>query len=273
VNRSRENVRRHYEIEKELASRLMHATKDERRQLYGTLYNELFANVPDHPQLWNIDDREHQRKTEHVARFLSKFLSSSDVYLEIGAGDCLLVRECAKFVRRAIAVDVSETMLLKTPLPPNCDKRLSDGCDIPIPSNTATFAFSDQLMEHLHPDDAVDQLKSIYRALVPGGRYLCATPHRFSGPHDVSKHFDRVATGFHLKEYSIKELAALFRDAGFRETRLVAFVKGRSAIVAVRPLLLVERVLERLPYEWRRGVAESRLFRPFFQRLMVLGVK
>ena len=62
-------------------------------------------------------------------------------------------------------------------------------------------------MEHLHPDDALEQLQNIYSALVPGGIYLCITPNRLSGPQDVSRDFDMVATGFHLKEYTISELS------------------------------------------------------------------
>jgi hypothetical protein len=31
-------------------------------------------------------------------------------------------------------------------------------------------------MEHLHPEDAFEQLRNIIRALAPGGRYVCITP-------------------------------------------------------------------------------------------------
>ena len=72
-------------------------------------------------------------------------------------------------------------------------------------------------MEHLHPDDAVDQLKNIYNALVNGGKYICITPNRLTGPHDISKYFDNVATGFHLKEYTVTELSGLFREVGFSD--------------------------------------------------------
>jgi predicted SAM-dependent methyltransferase len=51
-------------------------------------------------------------------------------------------------------------------------------------------------MEHLHPDDAFEQLKQIYTALTPGGLYICTTPNRLTGPHDVSKYFDETAAGF-----------------------------------------------------------------------------
>ena len=39
-------------------------------------------------------------------------------------------------------------------------------------------------------------LANLYRALKPGAVYVCITPNRLSGPHDISLYFDSVATGF-----------------------------------------------------------------------------
>lgn len=46
-----EQIREYYEIEKELANRLRYASKQERRYLYSSLYDELYRRVPLHPQL------------------------------------------------------------------------------------------------------------------------------------------------------------------------------------------------------------------------------
>jgi hypothetical protein len=52
IVRSAENIRQHYIIERELADRLRHASREERRAgLYAAVYNELFRRVPDHPQI------------------------------------------------------------------------------------------------------------------------------------------------------------------------------------------------------------------------------
>ncbi len=48
-NRPPAMLRQHYEVEKELADRLRHATREERRILYGTVYDELYQRVPHHP--------------------------------------------------------------------------------------------------------------------------------------------------------------------------------------------------------------------------------
>ena len=51
VGRTPERVRAHYEIEKGLAARLRLANREDRKRLYGELYDELYRSVPDHPQL------------------------------------------------------------------------------------------------------------------------------------------------------------------------------------------------------------------------------
>ena len=62
----------------------------------------------------------------------------------------------------------------------------------------------------------MEQLRNLFAAIAPGGSYFCVTPSRLNGPHDVSKYFDTVARGFHLKEYTVTELEQLFRGVGFK---------------------------------------------------------
>jgi hypothetical protein len=75
-------------------------------------------------------------------------------------------------------------------------------------------------------DDPFEQLQNLHRALVPGGMYLCITPNRLSGPHDVPGVFDHTASGFHLKEYTVGELARIFRRVGLRKVRNAFGKKG-----------------------------------------------
>ena len=81
-------------------------------------------------------------------------------------------------------------------------------------------------MEHLHPDDAATQLCNIFRALKPGGRYLCITPNMVSGPPDISQFFYEEATGLHLREYTYAELVRLMRQVGFRHFRVLLTLEG-----------------------------------------------
>jgi SAM-dependent methyltransferase len=101
-------------------------------------------------------------------------------------------------------------------------------------------------MEHLHPEDAAEQLRNIYRVLKPGGRYICITPSKLSGPHDVSKYFDDEPTGFHLKEYSTGELAAVFRIAGFQEIYPFLWIKQRLILLPLAIVSFLEGRLSKL---------------------------
>jgi len=92
----------------------------------------------------------------------------------------------AKVARQVYAVDVSVEAVGAIDPPENFSLIISDGVSVPVPGGSVDVAWSAQLMEHLHPDDAREQLGNIYRALKPGGVYICITPNRISGPHDIS---------------------------------------------------------------------------------------
>jgi SAM-dependent methyltransferase len=247
-------IAHHYRVERELADRLRQSTRDDRLRLYREVYDLLFERVPDHPQL-RIDERLRHQVVATQARFLRQFIGTEGVFLEIGAGDCRLTAAMAPFVRRAVAVDVSAEITRRTTLPANCQLVLSDGCNVPVEAGTVTLAFSDQLMEHLHPADAVEQLRAIHAALAPGGVYICFTPSRLSGPHDVSKHFDACATGFHLREYTLSELSATLRAVGFKEVRLPLQAGGRARLVPSFPVRGLERALDVVPRGLQRAIA------------------
>ena len=118
-------------------------------------------------------------------------------------------------------------------------------------------AYSHQVMEHVHPEDAIDQLRSIYECLQPGGMYLCIVPNRINGPHDISRYFDKVASGFHMKEYTTGELSRLFKSVGF--SRVASYVGARGQYVRVPQLALrvLEAVMAILPYGLRSRIGRS----------------
>jgi len=271
--RTPEQIREHYEIEKELAGRLRAASKEERRRLYTALYDELYRRVPLHPQLTQKADPAARAEAVAVQmRLLRRFLTPGSVFLEVGPGDCSLAFEAAKSAKKVYAVDVSGEITKGAARPANFELILSDGSSIPVPAGSVHVAYSNQLMEHLHPDDALEQLRNVYAALAPGGRYVCITPNRLTGPHDVSEHFDEVATGFHLKEYTATELARIFKAAGF--SRISAFASYREQFFAVPVFLLkiAESVVAVLPRSSRRQVARRLPFRALL-RAAVVGEK
>ncbi len=260
--RSPEQVREHYEIEKALASRLREGTPDERKQLYGRLYDELYRRVPHHPQLTRkVSPEETQRSVNQQLSFLNRFIGNDTVYLEVGSGDCALTFEVAKRVRKSVGIDVSAEIMPSHRCPDNLELILSDGTSIPVPPGSIDIVYSNQLMEHLHPDDARTQLVNLSRALRPGGLYVCVTPNRLTGPHDISRGFDAVATGFHLREYTITELIDLFHDCGFDPVIIYSSVRAHPFRVPRRLVLAFERWLLRQPPERARALLRGPLRR------------
>ena len=82
--------------------------------------------------------------------------------------------------------------------------------------------------------------------------YICITPNRLSGPHDVSAAYDTVATGFHLKEYTTGDLTRLLRDAGFTSVQTF-YSRGRGYLqLPVLPLIALESTLGLTPGTARR---------------------
>jgi len=271
--RTPEQIREHYEVEKELASRLRNASKQERRFLYSSLYDELYRRVPFHPQITRkMSSVESKQAVSHQMEFLGPFLSKDITFLELGPGDCALSFEVAKLVKQVYAVYVSDEITKATTAPANFQLILSDGSSVPIPPNSVNVAYSNMLIEHLHPADAIEQLISIYNALIPGGVYICITPNRITGPHDVSKYFDVAAMGFHLKEYTTLELCNLFRKAGFSRVGFYIGVRGKYLRLHIFPIAMVEMIIDKLLYILRRTIAPNLSF-TLLPGIRLVGVK
>jgi SAM-dependent methyltransferase len=259
-NRSKEQILEHYRVEKELAYKLRCATREQRRGLYTAVYDELLKRIQHHPLL-------HARRTpEDIARAVSNelarlapYINPATTFLEIGAGGCQLSLALTSRVKQVIAVDVSNEITAHVQPPPNFQLIISNGTNIPVPRGSVDVAYSNQLMEHLHPDDAIEQLREIYTALAPGGTYLCFTPNSLSGPHDVSRGFDPVATGFHLHEYTVAELDRLFRHVGFKNTRVI--LPRGNLRVPVGAVMALEYAVGALPGALGRKVAYLRPLR------------
>ena len=271
--RTPERLRAHYLVERRIADRVRAArTPEERQAIFATMYDELFAQVPDHPRIAAKDAASGSRSRDlgwSMAQ-LRPYLFDGCTFLEVGAGDCALAARVADRAGRVYAVDISDQV--QGELPGNVAQVITDGRTIDVPPGTVDVAFSDQLMEHLHPDDAIAQLRNIHRALKPGGVYLCVTPNRIYGPSDISAFFDDEARGFHLKEYTLREMREIFARAGFPRTHVYVGARGlflRCPSILVRAL---ERALEALPAATRRKVADLKVFRALLG-LRVAGIK
>jgi SAM-dependent methyltransferase len=257
--RSREALRHHFEVERELAARLRASTREERTALFGRLYGELFERVPDHPR--------HTRKGSEVARrrgvqaqmrLLQGTLRPGQVFVEFAPGDGWLSNAVAATAAQVYAIDISDQRDLSTPPPANVHHVVYDGYHVDLPDACADVVFSYQFLEHLHPDDVAPHFELVRRLLKPGGCYVFDTPHRYSGPHDISRHFGDRLDCFHFQEWTHRDMRRLLGAHGFSEARV--FRMGRPQTGLFNALVDgLEWLLQPLPHRLRRRLC-GRLF-------------
>jgi SAM-dependent methyltransferase len=256
-DRSLDRIRAHYQLERQLSDRLRRAPAHLRGKVYSDVYAELFETLEDHPQK---AAPLHTGRASREAALLGGFLDKGAAYLELGCGDAVVCFDIADRASTAYGVDVTDALIRYDRAPPNFKFVRTDGVNIPLPSRSVDLAYSNQLMEHLHPEDAEAQLREVFRVLKPGARYLCITPSRLTGPHDVSIFFDYEARGFHLREYDYRSLRKLGLAAGFRRVEFHVMLKGRKIPLPFALGAALEWALDAAPVNWRARLARVRPF-------------
>lgn len=262
--RTLDRVRHHYEVEKRLAARLRASTRGERSEILRSMYDELFAEVPDHPRLVRRGDEAATRAANaRKWRVLGPLIGPRTVYAEFGPGDCRFALEVAGRAELVYAIDVSDQRSDPAAFPDNFRHITYDGYELGLDDGRVDVAFSDQLLEHIHPDDTAMHLELVRRILRDGGVYVFRTPHAFSGPHDVSRYFSLEPEGFHLKEWTYREMIAALRRAGFRSWETYWQLRGHPVRVPVALVTALETVLGVLPRGPRASLSARLLPRVF----------
>lgn len=237
-----------YRVEIEQADKLRRAAASQRKALYSSVYQEYFQKLPFHPQLTiKQNQAAKQGRVDYQLRQILPFIKGKQRFMEIGAGDCSLSIAASNYCKEIVALEVSKEVAENSNLPENVKLVLFDGFNIPLENNSVDVAYSNQLMEHLHPDDAAQQLKSIYSVLRKGGAYICITPNRISGPHDISRFFTDKPVGFHLREYSACDLRELFMSVGFSNVIAYTILKGRKVEMPFFLVKVIEQMAEGMP--------------------------
>ena len=253
--RTLEQLKNHYEVEKSLAKKLLNAPKEARKKIVLTMYDELFEKVPDHPRLTRREDPEStEAYIKDKYRLIGKHLNSSVVFLDFAPGDCKFAYDVCKRVNYVYGIDISDQRAAQDRPPANFKHIIYDGYSVDIGENTIDVAFSDQLLEHLHPDDMKDHLKLALRVLRPWGIYLFRTPHNYSGPHDISGYFSDIPEGFHLKEWTFTEFFQLMKTLPFSSFSGCLMMKGRRIVLPYYVLMVYEYLLALLPKKFRKAL-------------------
>lgn len=269
AQRTAEQLRNHFEVERELAARLLNSSRSERRVLFTTLYKELFERVPDHPRLTRRQTPEQSAAAvESRLRILQPHLSEGVSLLEFAPGDCALSYAACSLVRSVTAVDISDQRALLNEAPDNFELVLYDGYSLDVPDASIDVAFSYQFLEHLHPDDVGVHLDAAFRVLKSGGAYIFDTPHRFSGPHDISGVFGNKLECLHFQEWTYREMLKLLSAHGFSCCYVYAGGKVRRGRGWNVLKIAVERLVGIMPSKLAK-FCSARLF----QGVTIMAIK
>jgi SAM-dependent methyltransferase len=204
-----------------LARRLAAAEPGERQAMYGEVYDEIYAmHLGRNPEQLDFG------ATPRMAGFLERHTAAGDKVIEIGCGGGLLAIELAKAGREVTGVEVSRVILDQARARgagvPGLSFVEATDMTIPAPSGSQDFAYSVEVLEHLHEDDVVAHLDEVFRVLRPGGSYWLLTPNRLDSIGSAERFgvADVEAEGdVHLKEWTYSELVPVMRRAGFTGIR------------------------------------------------------
>jgi 2-polyprenyl-3-methyl-5-hydroxy-6-metoxy-1,4-benzoquinol methylase len=191
--------------------------------------------------------------------------------LDIGCSTGTLVRMLLAHGYDAYGIDISEDLVRKaaelaaTGFGQDLSGRFSAGNFLRHDFGDQKFDFihSNDVLEHIHWDEAIDFLSKCHRLMRPGGVLWLITPNRLTGPGDATTlkfPWGTAAIGLHLKEYTFAELSTLLHQANFRQVESRLYGAGRCRR-ATKPRTIyaslkraAEPVLAGIPFPVRKRI-------------------
>jgi SAM-dependent methyltransferase len=242
-----EMCRYHWDLERKLTGELLASTPQTRwatfERCYTALYKELHWLYSGQPA--RLTPGELEAKHGYWRYWVGP--PPRKVY-EVGSGRGELIACLAHLGYDCRATEVTRERGQRwVDDLPNLTWGTTDGVHLAgfEPEDAYDTVISDQVVEHLHPDDLLEHLRGALRILKPGGRYVFRTPHVHDGPSDVSRFFgSETPQGMHLREYTYRELASAMREAGF--TRVRTWTPRPRLVYRPAKALLGERVVDSL---------------------------
>jgi 2-polyprenyl-3-methyl-5-hydroxy-6-metoxy-1,4-benzoquinol methylase len=249
------NKLQHFELEKKLANELRNSTLQDRKVLYKRVYNDLFSTYPEITHGVNATPED---RMNWQLKLLKRLFDKEKVLMEIGAGDCLLSKELAKHYKKIIAYEVADSIPFVEGKPDNFELKIFNGFDMTEPADTYDIIYSNQVFEHLHPDDTQPLLRAYHTFLKSDGRLVIVTPHKLTGPHDISRDFCDDAEGFHLKEYTYQELRAQLRATGYKNIKgYIGYSKLGYIGLGISFMVFLEKAYNGLPKFMKKKLRHS----------------
>lgn len=240
----------------------------ERRKMYADVYTRV------HPLLRSSHPQPPVSESHRgMARlFRRELMGKSVLDVGCGTGELLFAIEASFPHGELCGMDVSTAHL-----PDSGSVRFieADVTDFRL-DRTFDVVLSNQVLEHIAPEDVPQHLNAISRVLSDAGTAIMCLPNRFWGPSDVTRIVDNrycgltPAQGTHLNEGSYKELVPVLKRHGFIRIRTVFPLADRLPIKSVRISPAMNMALENLV--WLRSFCNriKRHGRPVFRNPVIL---
>lgn len=223
IGLSEETLIGSYELEDRFHDLILaEASIDVRRQLNDEVYTKAFEL---YGVVFKFDFEAVSSPKDATVKLLRPELEGQSI-LDVGCGGGDFLLSCDRNLKHkkllGLDVFVKDTQVPERQL----SFRRSDVVRFEV-DEPFDVAITDNVYEHIAPQDIQDHLGSIHRALKPGGKMIVLTPHRAFGPWDVTRIVDNSnsgwipARGTHINESTYHELAAAMRTNGFIDLQAV----------------------------------------------------
>jgi 2-polyprenyl-3-methyl-5-hydroxy-6-metoxy-1,4-benzoquinol methylase len=283
-----EMILEHWTLEKSLRDELLKSSPDNRWNVFEHCYSKLYRELEWLNQL--SKSAETISPSIRYSTWIDAIGSPPSKIYEIGSGKGDLIYYLATLGYTCRGTEITqERGQTWSKSHPNLSWATSDGVHLERfePKNFYDVVISDQVIEHMHPDDLLEHFKGVYTILSNGGRYIFSTPHMVAGPSDISGVFEAsTPMGMHLKEYTYGEIVEQLRQAGFKQSQSIlrlpptfrksigSHFKPRASSSYLAYLCLMEKLFSALPTQDMRRkaskVSKALLFSP---NIMVIASK
>ena len=283
-----EMILAHWELEKRLTKELLESTPENRWEVFERCYSMLYS------ELWWLNKFIGAGSTlppsQRYKNLVELIGQPPKKIYEIGSGKGEMMTYLAScgFECRATEITRERGKNVYQSIS-NLSWGISNGVHLERfeAPNSYDVVVSDQVIEHLHPDDLYEHFKGVLSILSTGGRYFFATPHRHMGPSDISKIFKcDKPMGMHLKEYTYRELKEMLERAGFKDISAVLrvptkitqlfgiYAKPEASHAYLAYLCVVEKLISLLPSQrFKRTAARLLMLILFSSTIFIVAQK
>ncbi|MFH1326277.1 MAG: methyltransferase domain-containing protein [Candidatus Falkowbacteria bacterium] len=212
-----------YQMEKTYAQRILRTTKG------STLRKQLIAKS--NSEVSKFKDtyfmNEHQGGRNLTFAIIQKIAKPECSILDFGCGNGALVHQLRNIGYQSYGFDVSfyDVAVAQQPTIATIKPIIVNDIDA-LRDKKFDVIVMDNVIEHIMTDELSETLQTCYSLLKKGGLLYIATPHRFAGPHDISRYFlplGSKAEGFHFHEFTVRDFVRILRTQPFSQIVSYAF--------------------------------------------------